>query len=196
MARAWAISIFFVSSIVIWETSRDSPPRPRASHSSSAARRASRWPMRRLKMKPSITFSSTSRFSTGWMIWKVRAIPARARSCAGSDGDVPALEADAAAGGSVETRHEIDQRGFPRAVGPDDAEDLPALQPEGDLVDGDKAAEAPADPDGFQVSHRWPPLGQRPPVAKACRGQPRHAPCAPRCAAAPSRGTGRRGPAA
>src|SRR5206468_3231891 len=56
-------------------------------------------------------------------------------------GDVLPVEDDAARVGSDEPRDEVEQRGLPRSVRADDAQDLPSVEIEGDIVDGRDATE-------------------------------------------------------
>src|SRR5690606_11326813 len=53
-----------------------------------------------------------------------------------------ALVADLALGGDVEPRQAVEEGGLPRAVGPDESDDLPAVDGAVDLASGGKTAEA------------------------------------------------------
>src|SRR5256886_8326651 len=59
---------------------------------------------------------------------------------------VAALEEDAALVGMVEAADDVEQRGLARAVGPDDGEDLPALDVQAHAAQREQSAEAHADP--------------------------------------------------
>jgi hypothetical protein len=56
-------------------------------------------------------------------------------------GDAAAVEPDVARCGTEETRYQVEYRGLPRSVRPDEAEDLPCLDIEGEVRNGAKAAE-------------------------------------------------------
>ena len=57
-------------------------------------------------------------------------------------GDVDALEEDAALVRRIDAVDDVEQRGLAGAVGPDDGEQLAAVDLEADAVDGHQAAEA------------------------------------------------------
>src|SRR2546425_8768769 len=59
---------------------------------------------------------------------------------------VAALEEDAALVGMVEAADDVEQRGLARAVGPDDGEDLPALDVQAHAAQREQSAKAHADP--------------------------------------------------
>src|SRR6266511_2552216 len=75
--------------------------------------------------------------------------------------DLPAAEQDPAPGGWDGARRHREQRGLARAVGPDEAEDLPVVEPEVDVVDGPQTAEVLADGFSDQDGGHVEPLSAR-----------------------------------
>ena len=70
--------------------------------------------------------------------------------------DAPALEADLSRVAAAHAVQAVEQRRLPGAVGPDEADRLAAVDLDRDVVEGDDATEALADPRSLQQRHRQP----------------------------------------
>ena len=81
-----------------------------------------------------------------WTIWNVRAIPSLQILWALRGRDVLSAEEDLPRVGPVEPRDAVEEGALPRAVGPDDAQDLALVHGEGDVLGRGQPAEPLRDP--------------------------------------------------
>ena len=79
------------------------------------------------------------------MRWNVRAMPSRARLCVGTRVRSLAVEGDRAAVGLEQAEQAVEERRLARAVGPDEADDLPRADLEAHLVERGDAREVLGD---------------------------------------------------
>ena len=98
-------------------------------------------PARPRRCAPIATFSSTVMSGTSLTCWKVRAMPSFATSCGGALSMLLAEHGDRAAGGGEHAGDQVEGGALAGAVRADQRDDLAGLDVEGDIVDGDHAAE-------------------------------------------------------